>query len=168
MLLKIISVTVAALSFVFVASVGAKEPRVSASRKEIVPSGIPLRQEASGHLVLDVTVNGRLVTFLLDTGAPKSAVDRGRSLDLNIPPGIQGLRARSFGGVGVPTELSHIQEFRVGRFRLKEEPVILMDLSMFSVGRSQGHQICGIIGADFLTRHRATIDYGRLLFTLEE
>jgi len=127
---------------------------------------IPLRLTATGHLEVEVGINGHRANFLVDTGSPRTVVDRKASSRLEIPSGVPGQTAQGLGSSAFPTEFSSVHTFSLGPILLKNEQVILMDLSVVNAGQSADKQIDGIIGADFLAKYKAVLDYGKMILSL--
>ncbi len=88
------------------------EVRAGAERTELV-----LRRNPLGHYVAPGTVNGRPVTFLLDTGATLVSVPEHLGAALGLEPGARH-QVRTANGT-VTARATRIEELGLGPFRLR-------------------------------------------------
>ncbi|MAP81822.1 MAG: acid protease [Aequorivita sp.] len=127
---------------------------------------IPLKNLETGHYLFSAKVNGVNGNFILDTGASTSCIgfDEGTHFKLISEDSI--VKAAGAGAINMKTMLSRKNNFSIKQWSIKNMDFILFDLSHVNEALSQANEapIHGIIGADFLKKHRAVIDYGRNCF----
>ena len=123
------------------------------------------------HVVAKARIEGCPLNVIIDTGASHSCFDlefvRHLSPEVRMEDN-DGLNV----GVGTSdfeSKLSIIQNFRMGRFLLKQYDVVLLDMSNINQAYKMMHKplIHGIIGSDFLRKYQAVIDYGTKTLTLQ-
>lgn len=138
------------------------------SKKESTICKIPIKivaEKSLGyHLVIDVIFNnitrGRLI---IDTGASHSVFDS--TLMENICTPIINNK-NSTQAIGVSSEkiensLAKIPEFQIGDLYFKNYKIVLINLDHVNQYYEQlaGFKIFGLLGGDFLKKHKAIIDY---------
>lgn len=123
------------------------------------------------HLVAKAKIEGCPLNVIIDTGASHSCFDldfvRKLSPELSMEDN-DGLNV-GVGASDFESKLSTIQNFRLGRFLLKQYDVVLLDMSNINQAYEMMHKplIHGIIGSDFLKKYQAVIDYGEKTLTLQ-
>ena len=149
--------------FLTVLLLAAAAVRLSASGHVPVPvNAVRLHSAGENLVTVDVTVNSAgPFTFLLDTGANRSAVSQRVAVALQLPT-IASTSVVSAGG-----HRSHrvvrVQQLTLGSVTKERLPVaILDDIELCAVGGG----IDGILGQDFLLDQNYTLDYEhrRLVF----
>lgn len=127
---------------------------------------IPLQRLATGHYLFSAKINGISGDFILDTGASTSCVDLLSSAHFSLISEESMIKAAGAGAINMETMLSRKNEFTIKKWKLKNMDFVLFDLSHVNAALSQAEEnaIHGIIGADYLKKHRAVIDYGRNCF----
>jgi hypothetical protein len=122
------------------------------------------------HIVAKAKIEGHSLNVIIDTGASHSCFDldfvRQLSPEISMEDN-DGLNV----GVGTSdfeSKLSTIQNFRMGRFLLKQYDIVLLDMSNINQAYEMMHKplIHGILGSDFLMKYQAVIDYGGRVLTL--
>jgi len=106
--------------------------------------------------VVRVTIGGREVNFLIDTGAPDIMVKRpiAEALGLTITAAGEGVFA---GGRRAPVERALVPELQIGTIRVKNVPAVI---SPAAGGlRLPNVEIDGIIGTGLLMHFLSTLDY---------
>jgi predicted aspartyl protease len=141
----------------------AMEPHGSIT--EDVSASIPFRH-IGDHIILEGTVNGRLSTVLFDTGAanyfaPEAALRFGLTTSggLNI------------GGVGAGhTEggYTRVNEIALGAARLHDEAVMVGPLPYVAIRPRKGVEVDSLVGFEFLSEFRTTIDYAKQTITFAQ
>ena len=115
-------------------------------------------------VVVPVLVNGKgPYDFLLDTGSTTSVVDHELAKELGLKP-LQRTETRTAHG----TErvlIARVHEMRVGP---RSTETVLVLLSKMKGVRSLDDNIRGILGFNFLSRFRYTVDYQHAKLTFEE
>lgn len=131
-------------------------------------TAVPLRELLSGHHLVDVTINGRAATFVLDTGANLTVVDARVAQDLGLAEGT-ALPAVAVGlGGGLKASQRRIETLRIGGVDIRQKRVLAADLSGVTrvLGTLSRTPIAGIVGQDVMKEHRAVIDVARPLLYL--
>ena len=127
----------------------------------------------TGHIVVPVIVNGTTTNMVVDTGAGVTVVDDSSvaTLGLQLENREQSpdrSEATGAGGANLPTKNSAGNTISFGGFTEQNVTIMTMDLSHVVVALSEtGIDVSGVIGADFLSRHKAVIDYSKRQITLE-
>jgi clan AA aspartic protease (TIGR02281 family) len=130
-------------------------------------AAVPLRELATGHHVVDVTVNGRAATFILDTGANASVVHAASAKRLGLPG--KGIPAGAFGlGGGMKAQQVALERLEIGGVAIRRARIMTSDLSQLVqvLGTGSRGEIAGIIGQDVMKEHRAVIDVARPILYL--
>lgn len=162
---KIIAAAGAALSAVLTPA--ASEPALSEEAENyhtaLVQAGfvvLSLETTQVGHFYLEGSLSGRAVTFLVDTGAASTVIDLARARAFGFD-----LEAEDFQGGGAGGTLDVYSfpdaEIRIGDFSLVLEKAYAMDLSHVAAALSALDVPAPdvVLGADFLKRTEAKIDY---------
>jgi predicted aspartyl protease len=136
-----------------------------------IPIEIIELESESFHLLIRCKVNssheGDLV---IDTGASKTVLDR------NFVPAYQisenqtsEIKSRGLGEGSLKTEMVKIESFQLGDLLVNDFHCALIDLaSINEMYMEHCHrEICGLLGSDFLLKHRAIINYGSQILQLE-
>jgi predicted aspartyl protease len=131
------------------------------------------------QLLVQVTVNGRRMRAVLDTGAPTSAITRDAAQTVGVAPWRQGAaplgRGSSAKGVPIPTWLGTFASFAIGEEQIRNVSLQIADLfgrdTYVPLGSHLHRQVTGLpsllIGCDFFLAHRMLVLPGarKLLFT---
>ena len=124
----------------------------------------PIKVIESAHLVLTGQMNGVTGTFLLDTGATHCCLNACDTDTFKLELEESKVDATSAGG-GIKTKTSQNNTFSLGRlydkFKSTNLVLIVMDLAHINVALNNygAKPINGVIGAEFLIKHDAIIDY---------
>jgi hypothetical protein len=134
-------------------------------------SAVPLRTLATGHHLVDGTLNGRPATFVLDTGANVSVVHAPAAAEFGLGKG-RGLpgAAIGLGGAMKATQVA-MESLKLGNVPIRQTRIMTSDLSQITrvLGRMSPKPIHGIIGQDVMKEHRAVIDVpAPLLYLMAE
>ena len=130
-------------------------------------AAVPLRELATGHHLVDVTVNGKAATFILDTGANASVVDTAAARRVGLPE--KGIPAGAFGlGGGMKAQQVTLDRLEIGGVAIRRGRIMTSDLSQLVqvLGTVSRGEIAGIIGQDVMKEHRAVIDVARPILYL--
>jgi hypothetical protein len=130
-------------------------------------SAVPLRELATGHHLVDVTMNGRKGTFILDTGANASVVHAAAAQRLRLPA--KGTPAGAFGlGGGMKAQQVTLERLEIGGVAIRRNRIMTSDLAQLVqvLGTVSRGEIAGIIGQDVMKEHRAVIDVARPILYL--
>lgn len=123
--------------------------------------GVQIRLAGPGEaaLLVPVRINGSgPYDFILDTGATLTCVDRRMADSLELPEarGRIGLGTGIRGGTG-SMRLVEIDSVAVGEARAEGLTGCALDLEQF---RATGLEVHGLLGLNFLTSFRVTLDFG--------
>lgn len=122
--------------------------------------GVPIRLAGPGDaaLLVPVRINGHgPYDFILDTGATLTCVDQrtADSLGLPEPRGRTGMGTGIRGGTG-SMRLVEIDSVTVGGARAEDLIGCAVDLEQL---RATGLEVQGLLGLNFLTAFRVTLDF---------
>lgn len=133
-------------------------------------TGVPLRELVTGHHLVDVEINGRKATFVLDTGANKSVLHAGYAEQLGIGEGTAVPGAAIGLGGAMKARQVRIERMQIGSVPIRQSRVMTADLSQLThlLGPLSGDTIYGLIGQDVMKEHRAVIDVSRPILYLIE
>ncbi len=114
-------------------------------------------------ITVGVTVNGREKLLILDTGASQTMLSRQTAQEL----GLQEAQRAVGRGAGGEVEIAMVAVDRlaVGDLAIHDVTVVVMDLE--EIQAQMGGDISGVLGFDFLSRFKVTIDYRARKLTLE-
>jgi predicted aspartyl protease len=117
------------------------------------------------HPLLNIKVYGKTFTVVLDTGASKTAFDKGLLLKANKKALINDsdILSTGLGTNSMQSFTATIHDMRIGRLKIPEFQVAVLDLSTINIAYTQmGHpQVLGVLGGDILMKYQAIIDYGK-------
>lgn len=124
---------------------------------------VPLKKLATGHYKLSLKLNGVLGNFILDTGASTSCVGFTGIDHFLMTSEESQIKAAGAGAINMETKISRNNTINIGKWNTKKMDFVVFDLSHVNQALEQAEEECvhGIIGADFLKKFRAVIDYGR-------
>ncbi len=124
---------------------------------------IPLKKLNSGHYKFSVNINNIKGNFILDTGASTSCIGFKNSFFFLLKSEASSVKAAGAGAINMKTKIARNNSISIGSWKLSKLDFILFDLSYVNEALLQVEEdhVHGIIGADFLKRARAVIDYGR-------
>jgi hypothetical protein len=117
------------------------------------------------HPLLSIKVFGKKFTVVLDTGASKTAFDKTLLQQANELALIteSGILSTGLGTNSMASFTAVIHDMRIGRLKIPEFEVAVLDLSTINFAYAQmGHpQVLGVIGGDILMQYNAIINYGK-------
>jgi len=124
---------------------------------------IPLKKLKSGHYKFSAKINSISGNFILDTGASTSCIGFKSISYFFLKSEASSIKAAGAGAINMKTKLSRNNNIAIGAWSITKIDFILFDLSHVNEALMQVDEeaVHGIIGADFLKRTRAIIDYGR-------
>jgi hypothetical protein len=136
---------------------------IDAGRRELILArdpakghGVPFRLGSDKPLILaDARVNGEELTFAFDTGASLCCIDREVAERLCLRPGA------TFSVNGSASDSGHIHladTFEVAGRLHKGVSIAAVDF-LGDLSRTVGERVDGIVGHNFWSRYRLTIDY---------
>jgi len=117
------------------------------------------------HPLLSIKVFGKKFTVVLDTGASKTAFDKTLLQQANESALIteSSILSTGLGTNSMASFTAVIHDMRIGRLKIPEFEVAVLDLSTINFAYAQmGHpQVLGVIGGDILMQYNAIINYGK-------
>lgn len=133
-------------------------------------TAVPLREVATGHHLVEATINGTSGRFVLDTGANVTVVDRSQSQHFDLGGSLPGVGGAIGVGGGREASQVRIDSMRVGPVPIRQGRIVTSDLGnlLRTLGRVTGGTVYGIVGQDVLKEHRAIIDVARPMLYLME
>ena len=118
----------------------------------------------SNLIVIDVVVDGETKPFILDTGASNTVIDK-RAADPSAVEGVeQAVGLADCGAGNMEAVMSTVKSLAVGNAAVSDLRVAGIDLD--GINEKIGARVAGILGYDFLSRFRVTIDYRAKRLTL--
>ena len=140
--------------------------------KTILPIDVvTLGEDNSYHLFVSGSIDGITCDLLIDTGASHTIFDA--SLIPKAP--VTELEEREIQSAGIhagelKSSIGHIQDFKLGDLRRKDWTVVLIDLTHVNdlYKRFTDKRVAGLIGSDFLLKHKALIDYKKRELVLRD
>lgn len=130
-----------------------------------VPLQIIDLNEDGFHPLLNIKVFGKKFIVVLDTGASKTAFDKSLLQQANKKGLITDseILSTGLGTNSMASFIATIHDMRIGRLKIPEFEVAVLDLSTINFAYKQmGHpQVLGVLGGDILMRYKAMIDYGK-------
>lgn len=105
------------------------------------------------HLFVDFVIEGKPVTFLLDSGAMTSIVTPAAARELGLKVGESQARVAGIGGGAKVEGQASSADCRFGNSGPVAMDFVVMDLP------ATGRKIDGLIGSDFFRSHHAMLDY---------
>ena len=134
---------------------------------------IPLKlinlQDDGYHLLVEVVVFNATRLVVLDTGASRSVFDKAL-IEQHLAETLQVSEEINAATLFTTTTTiqATIPELKIGSLKIKNYETVAFDLQSVSDTYEQfGHPpISGIIGGDILMRHKAIIDYNKMILKL--
>lgn len=129
---------------------------------------VKLTKISTQHLVVNAKVNFMDGLFILDTGASSTVIDEKAKKKFFIHSTGFNNEGVGAGASNLQIELSKDNVFSIGRLKLKNFDLAIMDLSHVNKAlvNSKDKEIDGVIGADILIRNKGVIDYGSMYLYL--
>ncbi len=130
-----------------------------------VPLQIIDLNEEGFHPLVTIKVFGKKFTVVLDTGASKTAFDKDLLQKANKKALIteSNILSTGLGTNNMASYAAAITDMRIGRLKIPEFEVAVLDLSTINFAYAQmGHpQVLGVLGGDILMKYKAVINYGK-------
>lgn len=134
-------------------------------------TAVPLRELLTGHHLVQVRLNGKPASFVVDTGANRSVLHTPFAAEFGLtgtPIGVGG--AIGVGG-SVKASQAPIQSLEIGGVPIRQRRIMMTELGQVTnlLSPISGGRVYGIIGQDVLKEHRAVIDVAKpLLYLVRE
>ena len=128
------------------------------------PVVVPFELLKSGHMAVDVKVNGKgPFKLIFDTGAPITLVNNKLARQSGLLKGMPNVGFTLFGSAG---EVK-IKDLDVGGARADNVAAVVMDHPTVElIGQKLGTPIYGLVGFPFFARFKMTLDYQAKTMTL--
>lgn len=132
---------------------------------------VPLQEVSSGHHLVEATINGRTGSFVLDTGANVTVIDR-RHLEhfgLSATGGLAGM-VGGLGGGQQATQVA-VDSLSIGDIDIRQQRIVAADLGQLLqvLGQVTGTTVYGLIGQDVMKEHRGIVDVAKpMLYVIAE
>lgn len=136
-----------------------------------IPIQVVELEKGNFHIIVTGKFNNDDVGYwAIDTGASKTVFDK--TLDKFYSLSEEKSEEIHSAGIGekpLVTSIGNLQTFHLGKFKVENLKVALIDLSHINelYYRATNLEICGLIGGDFLVKHKATIDYKKKILQLQ-
>ncbi len=117
------------------------------------------------HLLVNVKIYKKTYKVVLDTGASKTVFDHNLLLEADKRISVQSTNRLSagLGTLNMESFTAVLPEFKIGRLKLSDFEVAVLDLSNINQAYAQlNHpQVLGVLGGDILMQYAAIVDYGK-------
>ncbi|WP_394336879.1 retropepsin-like aspartic protease [Aureibaculum marinum] len=122
---------------------------------------VKLKKIATNHFEIKAKINGKKGRFILDTGASNSCVGFDEIEKFKLKTEVSEHKAAGAGPEEIDTQISKKNNIKIGDFKIKKVPLVLIDLSHINnaLTKQDAKPVNGIIGADVLDEGNAIIDY---------
>ena len=134
-----------------------------------IPLQIIELEPGNYHIIIKgVFANETTGNWVVDTGASKTVFNKNRVEHYSVLEG----ETDEIHTIGPGEQRTEIQlakiDLKIGTQTIMNLKVALLDFTQINelYQQTTGLKICGLIGSDFLIKHRAVIDYKRELLTL--
>jgi hypothetical protein len=123
------------------------------------------------HLVaLSAFNEGQPHYWIIDTGASKTVFDLNlKNYYESAEEETDQVHTAGIGDKPIHTAIGNLHSFSMGKLKIENLRVALLDLSHINTFYSQAanFSICGLLGGDFLKKYNAVLDYKRKIMILE-
>jgi len=122
---------------------------------------IKIKLTKTRHLICQARINGSKAILLIDTGASNSCIAMSEKDHFKIKEKGDAFEASGAGKDKVKAILGHKCDLKLGRHAVGKHSFILLDMEHINatLAHENAKPIDGILGADFLKKKRAVIDY---------
>jgi len=131
--------------------------------KTVLPIDIvTLGEDNSYHLFVSGSINGRKYDLLIDTGASHTIFDAALIPEMPVEETPrQEIQSAGIHAGELKSSIGHIKKFKLGDLKRVNWIVVLIDLTHVNelYQRFSDKRVAGLIGSDFLLKHKAIIDY---------
>jgi predicted aspartyl protease len=131
---------------------------------------IPLKKMSSGHLQMQVSLNGVPGNFILDTGAGATVLEEKKKANFHLKAIKSDKKVTGTGGGAMSMQLSPGNLMKIGQMEIKNSSVYLMSLDHVNDAflTMKLDEVDGIIGSDVLSSKKGVIDYTNLVLYLRK
>ncbi|MGA9270797.1 MAG: retropepsin-like aspartic protease [Lutimonas sp.] len=124
---------------------------------------VKLKKTITNHFEIRARINKTRGRFILDTGASKSCIGIEDADNFKLMTEESEHKASGAGPSEIDTLMSQKNTLEIGKFKLKNTELILIDLQHINnaLQKQNAEPVHGIIGADILIESKAIIDYDK-------
>lgn len=139
---------------------GTATPTVAQALCALGYSSIPLRTLASGHHVVQATLNGMPATFVVDSGAGRTVIHQPYTENFRLQAGAGPVGTAIGAGGSTAVKRVGINELTIGSTRTTLSGIFALDLShvVKALDPIVGSPVHGVIGQDVMQAQHAIID----------
>ncbi|MEO6521513.1 MAG: aspartyl protease family protein [Mucilaginibacter sp.] len=138
----------------------------------IIPLQIIDLQDDGFHPLVEVVVFGQPHLLVLDTGASKTAFDKGMMMQVYEEAEFLASDKLStgLGTNSMESFTATILDMQIGGLNIPMFEVAVLDLSTINIAYAQLNKplVLGVLGGDILMQYGAVINYGNSTLTLNE
>ena len=131
--------------------------------KTVLPIDIvTLGDDNSYHLFVSGLINGGKYDLLIDTGASHTIFDAALIPEAPADESArQEIQSAGIHAGELKSSIGHIKKFKLGDLKRVNWTVVLIDLTHVNdlYRKFSNKRVAGLIGSDFLLKHKAIIDY---------
>lgn len=138
---------------------------VTATLESVGYTAIPMTRHGDAHLTVEARLNDVAGTFILDTGAGRTVVDRAAQSRFDEGRAtVAGGQATGAGGSGLAIAALPGNRLRIGNYRDDAFTVHFLALDHVNAAFANRGEapVAGVLGADVFERGGAVIDYPNL------
>jgi len=115
------------------------------------------------HIFVSGRICGKRITYLIDTGASKSVMDK-KYLTETFPDIPITEVTQSTAGLGAmyeKSEYAELQKIEIGGFKIAKKAFAVLDFTVINTAYTQSgfKPIQAIIGGDILVKYKGIVDY---------
>ncbi|MDA3880010.1 MAG: retropepsin-like aspartic protease [Prolixibacteraceae bacterium] len=143
---------------------------MAGKRKYTIPIQLIELEDENYHILVEGEFNNNnILQWVVDTGASKTVFDANLAEHFETDE-LEATEVQSAGiGEGhVETQIGVLHEIHFGELPLNNWPVAIINLEQINTIYSQftNIRIAGLLGSDFLLKHKAVVDFKNLKMTL--
>lgn len=134
-----------------------------------IPFQVIELESKSYHIIVEGRIDGIEISFIVDTGASRTIVDKDYASILEkLPEGAEKPMATGLAAEQIPVELYNISQLTLCDVKFNNIQLLTADLNPINEVYSKltGKKIGGLIGCDFLLKNVKNIDFKRKIITV--
>lgn len=137
-----------------------------------IPLQIIELEDNNFHLVVQSVFEDKTTGYwVVDTGASRTVFDKnlGKQYVISEEEADQ-LHTAGIGEKPIETTIAYLKPCSLGKLKMENLKVALLDLTHINKLYSNATSlcICGLLGGDFLMKHKAVLDYKKKILVLNE
>lgn len=129
-------------------------------------TAVPLKIHRS-HLRVAGAMNGWPCTFIVDSGAYVTSIDRESARKARIGALRTEATARGLGKSGGAVSLATFPNLRIGTYGIKRASAAVINLNAEILGRGTDSEAAGFLGVEYLGKNSAVFDFNSLTLFLK-